>query len=155
MDVTTICFCLCDNKVLLAMKKRGFGAGKWNGYGGKVGEREAVRRAAVREIKEESGLAVEEKDLEQVAFIKFYFDRVLILESYVFLIRKWQGGPKETEEMRPSWFPVSDLPFEKMWLADRYWVPLVLEGKKLKADVYYNHDGSELKDFICQEREFD
>ena len=38
MKQTNLCFLLKDGKVLLGMKKRGFGAGKWNGFGGKLKE---------------------------------------------------------------------------------------------------------------------
>ncbi len=41
-------------EVLLGMKKRGFGQGKWNGFGGKVEPGETVEAAALRELEEES-----------------------------------------------------------------------------------------------------
>lgn len=36
----TLCIVRKDSKVLLGMKKRGFGEGCWNGFGGKVTEGE-------------------------------------------------------------------------------------------------------------------
>ncbi len=36
------------DRVLLGMKKRGFGAGKWNGFGGKVDPGETIVEAAAR-----------------------------------------------------------------------------------------------------------
>lgn len=42
--------------VLLGLKKRGFGTGKWNGFGGKVEPGETIRQAAIREMKEEAGI---------------------------------------------------------------------------------------------------
>lgn len=33
---TTLCLLKKENSILLAMKKRGFGAGKYNGVGGKI-----------------------------------------------------------------------------------------------------------------------
>jgi hypothetical protein len=36
------------NQVLLGMKKRGFGQGKWNGFGGKVEKGETILEAAQR-----------------------------------------------------------------------------------------------------------
>ena len=33
---TTLCLLKKENAILLAMKKRGFGAGKYNGVGGKI-----------------------------------------------------------------------------------------------------------------------
>ena len=44
-------------RMLLGMKKRGFGMGKWNGFGGKVEPDETVEAAARRELEEEAGLA--------------------------------------------------------------------------------------------------
>ena len=41
-------------RLLLGLKKRGFGQGKWNGFGGKLDEGETPRQAAIREMKEES-----------------------------------------------------------------------------------------------------
>ena len=52
-----------DNRVLLGMKKRGFGAGKWNGFGGKLEPGETVVEAAAREVQEECGLTVNTTDL--------------------------------------------------------------------------------------------
>ena len=154
MKLSTLCFCLRDDSVLLAMKKRGFGAGKWNGYGGKVAEKESPRTAAVRELKEESGLSVVEDALEQVALVRFYFDNNQLFECHVFLARNWVGEPCESEEMKPHWFSVSQLPFEEMWVADGKWIPLILAGKKLEAEVNFNTDGSEVKNFSYRERQF-
>jgi len=154
MKLSTLCFCIRDNSVLLAMKKRDFGAGKWNGYGGKVGEKESPRTAAARELKEESNLFADERTLEQVALVRFYFDGSQLFECHVFLARDWQGEPGESEEMRPRWFSVSQLPFEEMWVADRKWIPLILAGKKLEAEVNFNTNGSEVKNFSYQERQF-
>ena len=38
------------------MKKRGFGMGKWNGFGGKVELNETIYNAAERELKEECNI---------------------------------------------------------------------------------------------------
>jgi ADP-ribose pyrophosphatase YjhB (NUDIX family) len=73
MKQTTLCFLLKDDNVLLAMKKRGFGVGKWNGIGGKVAEGEAVAAAAVREIKEEISVVALPEDLELVGTLDFDF----------------------------------------------------------------------------------
>ncbi len=154
MKKATICFCIKNDEVLLGMKKRGFGVGKWNGYGGKVEENEEPLAAAIRELKEESGITANDKHLEQVALINFYFDKNPIFECHVFLVHEWQKEPKETEEMSPQWFFVSQLPFGEMWPADAKWVPLILNGEKIKAEINFNADGSEVKDFSYEAMEF-
>ena len=154
MKLSTLCFCICDDSVLLAMKKRGFGAGKWNGYGGKVKGKESPRTAAARELKEESGLSVAESALEQVALVRFYFDSSQLFECHVFLARDWEGEPSESEEMKAHWFSVSQLPFEEMWIADKKWIPPIFAGKKLEVEVNFNATGSEVKHCSYQERQF-
>ena len=154
MKKSTLCFCVKENSVLLGMKRRGFGVDKWNGYGGKVQENEEPRIAAARELKEESGIITEDKDLEQVAIVNFYFDKNPIFECHVFLVHKWDNKPRETEEMQPRWYPISSLPFEKMWAADAKWLPIVFAGKKIKAEVNFNIDGSAVKEFSYVESEF-
>ncbi|MEA3323508.1 MAG: NUDIX domain-containing protein, partial [Patescibacteria group bacterium] len=47
-----------ENKILLGMKKRGFGVGKWNGFGGKVEKNENIFESVERELLEESGLKI-------------------------------------------------------------------------------------------------
>jgi len=136
------------------MKKRGFGVGKWNGYGGKIEDDESIKAGAARELEEESSLRVKEEDLFQVAIINFYFGDVFVFECHVFVTYIWNGEPIETEEMRPQWFSQSVLPFSEMWVGDKHYLPLILNGKKIKADCYFNSDGNLLKKFLWDETEF-
>jgi ADP-ribose pyrophosphatase YjhB (NUDIX family) len=50
MKEATLCLLIEGDKILLAMKKRGFGVGKWNGLGGKVALGEKIIDAAIREL---------------------------------------------------------------------------------------------------------
>ena len=90
-----------NNRILLAMKKRGFGVGKFNGYGGKVKEGESVAQAMIRELKEESGLDVTNENLIKVCEFDFYFPHKPEFNQtvHVFLVEKYSGEPVETEEM--------------------------------------------------------
>ena len=84
-------------RVLLGMKKRGFGAGRWNGFGGKVTEGETIENAALREIKEEAGIEVQ--DLEKRGIIEFEFQGdPQILEVHIFSSQSFSGTPTESEE---------------------------------------------------------
>jgi 8-oxo-dGTP diphosphatase/2-hydroxy-dATP diphosphatase len=53
------------NKILLGMKKRGFGVGRWNGFGGKVKEGEKIEEAVKRELKEEIGILAKKNRRER------------------------------------------------------------------------------------------
>lgn len=71
----TLCYLINkkDNKVLIAMKKRGFGVGKWNGIGGKCEPGESIEKTLIREAEEEIG--VRPISYKKVAEIKFFFQK--------------------------------------------------------------------------------
>jgi mutator protein MutT len=136
----TLCFLIKEDKILLAMKKRGFGVNKYNGVGGKKDDNETIENTAKRETHEEIGVIV--KELEQVATLDFYFPYNLNWgqQVIVFLVKEWQGEPQESEEMAPEWFDKSDMPFHKMWPDDECWLPLILDGKKVKGEFLFGEN---------------
>ena len=113
--------------MLLALKKRGFGAGLYNGVGGKIEEKESLMTAATRECEEEVG--VKPLDLRVVAKLHFRGDDEM--DVVVFLTDKWRGEISESEEMKPQWFKLDRLPLDKMWADDAIWLKRVLSGEKL------------------------
>jgi len=54
----------------------------------------------------------------------------------VFSTSRFLGTPRETEEMNPQWFEVSQIPFHEMWPDDRYWIPFLLQGKNFWGHFY-------------------
>ncbi|HTY40041.1 MAG TPA: 8-oxo-dGTP diphosphatase [Candidatus Paceibacterota bacterium] len=136
----TLCLLYEKPRMLLGLKKRGFGTGRWNGFGGKVEKGETIEEAAKREVREECGLEVE--TLEKVGNIDFEFKgEEEHLDVHFFRILKYSGEPKETEEMRPQWFYVDEIPFKDMWPDDVYWMPLFFTGKKFKGRILFQgHD---------------
>lgn len=117
MRPTTLVFPIDeDNRILLGRKKRGFGADKYNGFGGKLNSGESFRACAVRELFEESGLSAREEDLECVALFDFQFpfDESLTHVSYVYFLRTFTGIVEETDEMEPHWFKPEDVPYAHM-----------------------------------------
>lgn len=146
----TLCLLVKDNEVLLAMKKRGFGKGRWNGVGGKPEPGETIEEALLREAQEE--IKVTPTSYHQVATLNFYFPPQpdLNQQVHVFLADKWEGEPTETEEMKPQWFRKDKIPFDSMWSGDEHWLPLVLENVALKGDFVFK-EGDELLDFELSE----
>ncbi len=138
----TLCFLIKDDQVLLAMKKRGFGAGRWNGVGGKPDGVETIIETAIRETREE--IEVMPKEMELVAILDFYFLNKPDWSQQVvaYLSKDWGGEPKETEEMKPQWYNKDELPFDSMWPDDPLWIPLVLEGKKVKGEFLFGENDS-------------
>lgn len=143
--ILTLCIPIQGKQVLLGMKKRGFGAGKWNGFGGKLEPGETIEEAAQRETLEECGITID--DMEEVGVHEFIFQDKPdeTLEVHVFRVTQYTGDPGETEEMRPQWFSVDALPFENMWADDQYWFPLFLAGKKFRGKFLFNQAGQVLE----------
>ncbi len=138
--ILTLCLIVDQKRVLLGMKKRGFGEGRWNGFGGKVEEGETIEEGARREMLEEAGIQI--KDLEKMGILDFKFlDDGNLLEVHIFKSSSYEGKPIETEEMLPQWFDFLDIPFSEMWPDDLYWLPLFLKDKKFKGNfVFENKD---------------
>ncbi|XP_077590054.1 oxidized purine nucleoside triphosphate hydrolase isoform X2 [Stigmatopora nigra] len=138
--VLTLVLVVQPGKVLLGMKKRGFGVGRWNGFGGKVQIGETVEEGARRELLEESCLTVE--TLEKVGNIKFEFvGETQLLDVHIFRADSYIGEPMETEEMRPQWFDCDQIPFDQMWPDDKLWFPLFLQKKKFVGYFHFQgHD---------------
>lgn len=152
MNNTTLLFLIkrkngVVNEVCLAMKKRGFGVGKWNGVGGKPNpEDRSIEDTVKRETYEEIKVLV--KSITKVAELEFEFIKKMEWNQlvHVYLCEEWEGVPLETEEMAPKWFSTDHLPFDEMWPDDWYWLPMVLKGNNIKARFKFL-DGSGIKDF--------
>ena len=149
MALTQTCLCLLtrvsgdgEAEVLLGYKKTGLGTGKIVALGGHVEQRESAAQAAAREVKEESGIVVAADSLREAALITFLFPArpAWDMTVAVFTAGAWSGEPHETDEIRPEWFPVAALPFDRMWDDGERWVPQVLAGERLRAIFSYADD---------------
>jgi 8-oxo-dGTP diphosphatase/2-hydroxy-dATP diphosphatase len=140
----TLTLILDGNRILLGRKKRGFGEGYWNGFGGKVEAGETVAGSAIREIFEEVGLKVKFSDLipAGLLFFRFAGSRSDSICGTVFRVESFQGEPAESEEMIPQWFDIGEIPYDQMWPDDRFWFPLMLERRSFVATFHFGVDQS-------------
>jgi 8-oxo-dGTP diphosphatase len=132
----TLCFLLKDEKVLLGHKKTGFGKGYIVGIGGGVDDGEIPIEAAIREVEEE--VFITPSDLHFVGVLDFYFPYVDNPRSWnqrVFVYRSstWTGNATESEEIKPEWYSVNELPFDKMWDDANYWLNDILADNEIWA----------------------
>lgn len=135
--VTTLCLLYEPPYLLLGLKKRGFGVGKWNGFGGKVKPGENIETAARRELLEECGLVTQKMEF----FGKFLFTFTNgdpSIEMHVFRILTYTGEILESDEMKPEWFEISKIPYAAMWPDDCHWLPLFLKGKKCEGEFVFD-----------------
>ncbi len=148
--ILTLCIIHQDDKVLLGMKKRGFGVGKWNGFGGKVERGESIEEAARREALEEVGVTVHE--IKKLGVLDFCWKgkEQDILEVNIFKAADFAGEPKESEEMKPQWFNIKDIPLETMWSDDKYWMALFLKNKKFTGKFIFS-EGDTILEYELKE----
>ncbi len=127
--LATLLFVVKEGSILLIEKKRGHGAGKINGPGGKIDPGETPLECAVRETEEE--LCISVKDARKVAELWFAMSDYPDILCHVFLAGEFDGTPTETEEAVPIWTRLDEIPYERMWEDDRHWLPLVIGGRRL------------------------
>jgi len=149
MKDATLCFIFRDRppqEVLLGLKKRGFGTGKLNGFGGKIQRGESLIEAATREVQEETTLILPASTLRPAGTVTFVFPFEPSFDHHVhlFTATQWIGRPRETAEMAPGWFPIDRIPYARMWADDPHWLPRVLAGRKIKATFTFAEDNESL-----------
>ncbi len=139
-EYANLCFVIRDGQILLIRKKRGLGAGKMNGPGGRNEPGETAMQAAVRETQEEIG--VTPTGLEQVGELHFHFLDGYRLHVAVFAASDCIGELIETDEAIPQWTRLDSIPYHEMWQDDPHWLPLLLRRKKFSG--FFLFDGDQL-----------
>ena len=150
----TLCCVYNDTHILLGeIKKDGILNGKYNGFGGKLEENETIDQAAKRELFEEA--LIIPLDMKKRGEITFEFEPEgnpfkgnPSVEVHVYSVTEFEGNPGETEEMKPQWFLHSEIPFDRMWPDDPYWLPMILAGKNFRGKFYLKDSNVITKHFI-------
>lgn len=127
----TLLFVVRNGKVLLILKKRGLGAGKINGPGGKIDPGETPLQCAIRECQEE--LQITATDARKVGELRFAMSDCPHILCHVFRASRFTGEPQETDEAIPRWTPLEAIPYDLMWEDDRHWLPLLLTNRSFSA----------------------
>lgn len=137
-QVATLLFVREGERILLIRKKRGLGAGKVNGPGGRLDPGETPREAAIRETQEE--LHISPTGVDEVGTLSFQFVDGLSIHVHVFTATGYEGTPTETDEAIPLWAEVDAMPYDEMWADDRHWLPLLLEGRTFSGRFLFDGD---------------
>lgn len=149
--VYTLVFVKNDSKILLGFKKRGLGVQKWNGFGGKVEKGESLLDGAIRELKEESNITSSKlKHIGVLVYEVLHQKKIDLV--HVFTANEFTGTPAESEEMKPKWFDIENIPYDKMWADAKLWHPQMLKDKYFVAHVVYKNDNEFIRPDV---REYD
>ena len=124
----TLMFIVQDGNVLLIDKLTGIGKGKINGPGGKIDPGETAEQAVIRECQEE--LHITPLDPVKMGELCFSMTDIPDIHCHVYIATEFTGEPVPTREANPLWKKIPEIPYERMWEDDQYWLPQMLEGKK-------------------------
>ena len=125
--LATLLFVIRDGEILLIEKKRGIGAGKVNGPGGKIDPGETPMECAIRETMEE--LHVKALNVQKRGELCFAMSDIPDIHCHVFIADGIEGEPTETDEAIPLWTSLEKIPYERMWADDIYWLPQMINGQ--------------------------
>lgn len=138
VERATLLFVIRDGQILLIRKKRGLGAGKINGPGGRLDPGETPEQCAIREVQEE--LLVTPTGVAPAGELLFQFADGHSIHGYVFTATGCEGEPQPTGEADPLWTPLDRIPYAEMWADDRIWIPLMLEGRPFTGRFLFAGD---------------
>lgn len=137
-DPATLVFVMEGDQVLLIRKKRGLGAGKINGPGGRLEAGETLLECAIREVQEE--LCITPKGLQKLGEHQFQFVDGYSIHVHVFRASAYEGTPTETNEAIPLWAPVNAIPYDEMWEDDSIWLPHLVKGNRFHGRFLFDDD---------------
>ncbi len=66
-------------------------------------------------------------------FIEYYKGEQINLIVHLYIVTEWNGLISETDEMKPEWFDINCIPYEDMFPDDIYWLPYILNKKKIEG----------------------
>ncbi len=138
VDQATLLFVVRDDRILLIRKKRGLGAGKINGPGGRLEPGETPMRGAIREVQEE--VCVTAGGIRWHGELEFQFVDGYSIHVQVFRASDFTGSPTETAEATPVWFEIDRIPYDEMWADNVLWLPMLLQGKRFFGRFIFDGD---------------
>ena len=152
MRLTTLCYLEQDGCYLMlhrTKKKEDLNEGKWIGVGGKLEPGESPEDCARREIREETGLTVQE--LRFRAVITFLSDRWKDEVMYLFTSGKFSGELKECDEGDLAWVPIDEVMALPGWEGDAIFLRKLQESDTEFFSLKLDYAGDDLRHAVLWE----
>jgi 8-oxo-dGTP diphosphatase len=139
----------CEGKILMLHRNAfdrpaDYHAGKWNGLGGKCEADESAREAAIREVREESGVAIESESLQFLGFLQFPNFKAHRQEDWSVCVFRAEITPQAAKvvpakglEGSLHWVERAKVERLNVWPADREFLPYVLRGEPFTGCIWY------------------
>ena len=146
MILATLCYLKHEGQTLMihrTKRKDDIHAGKWNGLGGKFEPGESPEQCVIREIREESGLAIVDPKLcGLLVFTGFKGNDWYV---FVFTAGQFSGEMRENEEGYLKWIPEAEMESLALWPSDPIFLAWIREGKFFSAK--FSYEGDEMKGY--------
>jgi len=92
----------------------------------------------VRECQEELHITV--LDPVKRGELWFVMSDLPDIHCHVYTATKFEGTPTATDEAIPYWCEIADIPFDRMWEDDSYWLPQALNGETFDARFLFEKE---------------
>lgn len=138
MDLTVLCYLKKDDQYLFMnrnKKKNDLNEGKWIGIGGHLEDEETKEQALVREVKEETGLTLNNFTYRgEILFVNDDYQEIM----YLFTSENFSGELAECDEGELSWIDKDKIFDLNLWEGDKYFLkPLLNSDILIKMEVRY------------------
>ena len=147
--LSTLCYLRDSDKTLMLNRNKKSGdvhLGKWNGLGGKFEIGETPEQCVIREVKEESGLTIDNPKLKGLlTFPNFKAGE----DWYVFLFiaNTFSGELIDCAEGELSWVENSKLLDLPLWEGDKIFLPL-LDQDQIFSGCFVYQDKKLIKHWV-------
>lgn len=132
-----------ESRILLAYHKTGDFEGAYTGLLDTVKEQEDPRDAVRRIALALAGIRVESVDLRAV--LEFSSPAYETVDEYEFHSDAYEGTPRECDQVRPEWFALDRIPYERMPADDAIWYPTFLAGGLQVGTFHFASDQQTLE----------
>jgi len=141
MILATLCYLRRDGRTLMIHRVKrveDIHAGKWNGLGGKLEPGESPEECVIREVQEESGLAMRAPRLRGLlTFAGFKGDDWYV---FVYTAEEFSGELVENSEGFLEWIPDERLESLPLWPSDYLFFPWLRQERFFSAKFVYAGD---------------
>lgn len=145
--VFTICYIEHEGKTLMLhriKRKDDVHYGKWIGVGGKVEKGESPEECIIREVKEETGLTIENPKLRGIlTFPNFVYDEDRLV--FLYSAKDFKGEIRNCDEGDLYWVHNDKILDLNLWKGDRLFLEWLKKYKMFSGKIVY--ENGELMDY--------